>query len=207
MASISKYTLKRFPLYLEYIKRIDIKKRSYVSSKQIAMALGFGEVQVRKDLALLSCVGRPKVGYDIVELKNALTKALICKQNNDAVLVGVGKIGQALLGYLGFSEFGLNIEAGFDIDEKKVGTSIAGRPIYRLDELKDYVNKNNVKIVILTVPKEFAQKVVDMLRDTCVKGYWNFALVGLNVPDGVVVKTENIATSLLQLSMQISEKD
>ena len=99
---ISKAALGRVPLYLRYLKSLPPEVQT-VSATAVAKELGFGEVQVRKDLALSSSTGKPKVGYVRKELIESLEKILGCK-NGGAVVVGAGKLGTALLSYTGFEE-------------------------------------------------------------------------------------------------------
>ena len=108
---ISKAVLKRLPGYLSYLKGLDAQ---YISATAIATALNMGEVQVRKDLAAVSDGGRPKIGYERLSLMEDISSFLGYDNATDAILVGAGKLGQALLGYSGFEAYGLNILAAFD---------------------------------------------------------------------------------------------
>ncbi len=205
MSRFSLSTFQRLPIYLNYLNSIDLSKQSNISATQIANALGLGEIQVRKDLASLSCMGRPKTGYEIKVLIQSLKSTLGCNTKTDAVIVGVGKLGQALMGYSGFAEFGLNIVAGFDIDKNKIGMTIMDKNVYPIDALFDFVCRNNVKLVILTLPQAMAQPTVDLLKKSTVKGIWNFSTAHVIAPEGVTVKSENMAASLALLSKQINE--
>lgn len=204
MGKFSLSTFQRLPIYLNYLSAFDLDKQTTISATKIAKALSLGEVQVRKDLATLSCLGRPKTGYDIQTLIDALKSTLGCNTVTDAVMIGVGKLGQALMGYKGFEEFGLNIVAGFDSDINKIGKTFQGKKIYGLDEMLEFINKRKVKLVILTLPQSYAQQVVDMLDRSTVKGIWNFTMAHIRPPKGVIIKTENMASSLALLSKQIN---
>ncbi len=205
MSRFSLSTFQRLPIYLNYLSTFDVTKQSNISATQIANALNLGEVQVRKDLASLSCAGRPKTGYEIAVLVSALKKTLGCHTVTNAVIVGVGKLGQALMGYSGFAEFGLNLVAGFDTNKSIIGVSVYGKEILSIDKLYDFVTKNQIKLVILTLPQQHAQKIVDLLKGSCVKGIWNFTTAHILPPEGVIVKTENMASSLALLSKQINQ--
>lgn len=203
---ISPSTLKRLPIYLHYLKSI-IGKQVNVSATQIAGALDFGEVQVRKDLASISCGGKPKVGYAIKELMKEIEEYLGISERNDAVIVGVGRLGQALLEYNGFSEFGLTITAGFDVREDVVGTQVGGKPILDASGMENYVRENGTTMGIVTVPAKNAQVTADNLVKAGIKAIWNFSPTHIVVPDSVAVKNENLAASLAVLSKQIKEKN
>ncbi len=207
MSKFSLSTFQRLPIYLNYLSNFDTLKTKYISATKLSKALGLGEVQVRKDLATLNCLGRPKIGYDIQTLVSALKQTLGCNRQTSAVMVGVGKLGQALMGYGGFAEFGLNIVAGFDIDEKKVGTTVLDKSILPMERLNRFVTENQIKLIILTLPWQYAQSVVDMISGTPVKGVWNFTTAHILPPKGVTIKTENMASSLALLSKQINADD
>ena len=108
---ISKATLKRLPTYLAYLKSLPEGSSVNISATALAAGLHMGEVQVRKDLALVSSGGRPKIGYNRAALIADIEQFLGYGNTNDAVLIGAGKLGRALLGYSGFAEYGLNIVA------------------------------------------------------------------------------------------------
>ena len=200
---ISKSTLKRLPLYLSHLKSLPADGPSHISATTLAAALGMGEVQVRKDLALVSDGGRPKVGYHRESLIRDIVEFLDYDNTKDAVLVGAGKLGRALLGYSGFAKYGLNIVAAFDADDVLIGTSKSGKPIMHMSRLDEFCQKNKIRIGIITVPAECAQSVCDRLIANGIQAIWNFAPKHLDVPEGILVQTENMATSLALLSVHL----
>jgi len=203
---ISKSTLKRLPIYLSYLKGIPGDSSEYISATALAAALDMGEVQVRKDLALVSSGGRPKVGYHRESLVQDIEEFLGYANTNDAVLVGAGKLGRALLSYSGFAEYGLNILAAFDSDDVLIGTSKSGKPIMQMSRLEEFCKLNKIRIGIITVPGEFAQEVCDRLIGCGIQAIWNFAPKHLDVPAGILVQSENMAASLAVLSKHLSEQ-
>lgn len=206
---ISKSVLKRLPGYLTYLKGIPEDASPYISATALASALGMGEVQVRKDLAMVSDGGRPKIGYPRESLIEDIEQFLGYDNTTDAVLIGAGKLGQALMGYGGFDEYGLNIMAAFDIASKEDQT-VEGKPILPMSQLESFCRGNKVLMGIITVPAAQAQQVCDCLIRAGIKAIWNFAPTHLEVPSHILVQYENMATSLAVLSMhlqaQIKEK-
>jgi len=206
---ISRSVLKRLPGYLTYLKSISQTSSPYISATALAHALGMGEVQVRKDLALVSDGGRPKIGYLRDQLIDDIEQFLGYDNTTDAVLIGAGKLGQALLGYSGFEAYGLNILAAFDMNPPAEKTD-DGKPIYPMSELEGFCRVNKVLMGIITVPAVFAQEVCDKLIGCGIKAVWNFAPAHLDVPANILVQNQNMATSLAVLSMhlqaQIKEK-
>ncbi len=203
---ISLSTIRRLPIYLHYLKSLDVSQQN-ISATQIAGSLALGEVQVRKDLASISCGGKPKVGYDVKTLISELESYLGANDENSAVIVGVGRLGQALLEYDGFAQFGLEIVAGFDVREELFGKNVGGKPIFDEKQISSYVKDNGIAMAIITVPAVYAQATADKLIKSGIKAIWNFSPTHIVVPDSVVVKNENLATSLAVLSKQLKEKN
>ena len=199
---ISKSVLKRLPIYLGYLKGLPKDTATYISATALANALGMGEVQVRKDLAQVSDGGRPKIGYLRESLIDDINQFLGYDNTTDAVLVGAGKLGQALLGYSGFDDYGLNILAAFDANIKKP-QMVDGKPLLPMEELKSFCREHKILMGIITVPADSAQQVCDKVIDSGIKAIWNFAPVHLDVPDNILVQNENMATSLAVLSMHL----
>jgi len=199
---ISKSVLKRLPGYLSYLKAIPDSSSPYISATSLANALGMGEVQVRKDLAMVSDGGRPKIGYLRESLIEDISQFLGYDNTTDAILVGAGKLGQALLGYGGFEAYGLNILAAFDAQPAAEKTE-EGKPILPMEQMESFCRNNKVLMGIITVPAEHAQAVCDLLIKCGIKAVWNFAPVHLDVPPHILVQNENMATSLAVLSMHL----
>ena len=199
---ISKSVLKRLPGYLTYLKNMPENAPTHISATALANALGMGEVQVRKDLAMVSDGGRPKIGYLRESLVDDIEQFLGYDNTTDAVLIGAGKLGQALMAYNGFSEYGLNILAAFDANPKMDKTE-EGKPIYPIEKLASYCRAHKVLMGIITVPAEGAQQVADQLIAGGIKAIWNFAPTHLDVPAGILVQSENMATSLAVLSVHL----
>ena len=206
MADISLATVQRLPIYLDYLKNI-AGKHEFISATAVAQSLGFGEVQVRKDLASVCSSGRPKIGYNVEELAMQIEKYLGYNHTNNAVIIGAGKLGRALIGYDGFSRYGLNIVAAFDISSDLIGTEEGGKPIYGMTMLNAFCRKERVHIGIITVPAQFAQGAADALVDAGIQAIWNFAPTRLDLPDGIILKNENMASSLAVLSSMLARSN
>ena len=196
---LSKAVLKRLPGYLSYLKGLPEDASPYISATSIANALNMGEVQVRKDLAVVSNAGKPKIGYPRTDLVENISRYLCYDNTTDAILVGAGKLGQALLCYSGFAAYGLNILAAFDAN----ADAVDGDKILSMDAMEAFCRENNVHMGIITVPAECAQEVCDRMIQCGIKAIWNFAPVHLDVPQQTLVQNENMATSLAVLSMHL----
>lgn len=195
-------SLQRLPVYLNYLKSLS-KEQVYISSGSIADALGMGEVLVRKDLAFTSAIGKPRVGYVVVELIAALEEYLCCNGRRCAVLVGAGALGRAVLSYGGFKNYGIEIEAAFDADRQKIGTDIAGKPVYDIEELEERVKALNAELAVICVPYSCAQDVCDKLVKSGIKAILNFAPVLIRAPENVQIRHIDVAANLAVLSSMI----
>ena len=199
---ISKFMLKRLPVYLSYLKSLPADQFVHISATTLANALGMGQVQVRKDLAMVSDGGRPKIGYLREGLIDDIEQFLGYDSTTGAVLIGAGKLGQALMAYSGFAEYGLNIMAAFDVNPALDQTD-DGKPIYPITQLDAFCKEHKVLMGIITVPAEFAQEAADRLVAVGIKAIWTFAPAHLEVPEHILVQHENMATSLAVLSVHL----
>jgi redox-sensing transcriptional repressor len=196
-------TLRRYPVYCSYLKESLAKKVGYISATAIAVDLNLIPIQVRKDIEMTGLTGKPKIGYNVEELIDAIEHMLGWNSITCAIVAGMGNLGSALFGYQGFKNYGLEIVAGFDTDKKKQGKEIVGHRVYAPEKMKEIVDGNNARIGIITVPAKFAQEAADIMVRAGIKAIWNFAPVTLNVPDDVLVQQENLASSLAVLSQRI----
>ena len=200
--SIPKATLGRIPVYIRYLRELPKKSGATISATKIARGVQLGEVQVRKDLALISGCGKPRVGYELDKLMHDLENCLGSESLTNAVLIGAGKLGRALLDYDGFEEFGVKIMAGFDCNEKALQIS-KSKEVLPIRDIEAYCAENDIKIGIITVGQGSAQEVCDKLISCGIKAIWNFAPCVISVPEGVIMKQENLALSLAHLNSQI----
>ena len=202
--NISKHTLQRLPMYLSYIQGLPEDAPKNISATTIAEALQLNDVQVRKDLASVSSSGKPKVGYNVKDLIAELEAFLGYNDIDNAVIVGAGSLGKALLNYSGFKAYGLNIIAAFDLCEEP--TEFQGKTVFPIAQLGSFCRKVNVHIGIITVPASSAQEICDLLVESGIRAIWNFSPVHLVVPDGILVQNENMASSLALLSNHLREQ-
>ena len=207
-SKVTKRQLERYPKYLIYLKQLNSEGIEKVSSRLIAEVFDCSEEQVRKDLQAISEEkGTPRSGREVKKMIDTIEDFLDYKTEKDAIIVGVGRLGSALLYYGGFKNYGLNIVAGFDKNEEIVGTEINGKKIYHIKELKKVIKELNVKIAILTSGKDSAQEVADELVSAGIKAIWNFARRRLDVDENVVVENVDLPASLSFLSYKMSQKE
>jgi len=202
---ISKTLLKRLPVYLNYLKSLP-EGNENISATAIANALNLGHVLVRKDLAKISGEGRRRTGRSRMELIQDIEQYLDYTSATTTVVIGTGALGQALLDYSGFEASGLNIMAAFD-PNPTVKCSPSGKPIYSMSRLESFCKCYDVRIGIIAVPAETAQRVCDGLIACGIHAIWNFAPVRLTVPEDVVLQSENFAVSISSLRMRLKNRE
>lgn len=203
--SIPKATLGRLPRYLQYLKNLPDSEDATISATAIAKELSLGDVQVRKDLAAVSGAGRPKIGYRRAKLIGDIERCLGYDSLTNAVLVGAGKLGRALLDYDGFEEFGVKIIAGFDCNDRALQIGKNTKPILPIKDIGAYCREYGVRLGVITVGQGSAQEVCDKLVESGIEAIWNFVPCALRVPSNVILKQENLALSLAYLNSQISK--
>ncbi len=197
-------SVRRLPLYLRLLRELRAEGHEAVSCTQISESLALGTVQVRKDLAITGIVGRPKVGYQITELVDAIEDFLGWKNTRDAFLVGAGSLGSALMGYDGFRDNGLNIVAAFDTDPAKIGTRIHDKVVLDWESFHDLVQRMHILIGILTVPAAVAQDATNAMVLAGIRAIWNYTPATLEVPPAIVVEDVRLASSLATLSSRLT---
>jgi len=200
---VSVQTIQRLPRYYQYISYLRKQGVKNVSSLSLSQQTYVEATQVRKDLTSIGHTGKPKVGYDIALLMATIEGFLGLHDIQDAILVGVGHLGTAIVQYSGFANYGLRIKAVFDADPVKVGSHIQGRVIQDVANVAQYIPQHNIPVAILTLPAPGAQETTDLLVNSGIKAIWNFAPINLQAPDHIIVKNENLAFGLAILKHRL----
>ncbi len=196
---IPQETARRLSLYLRSLKMLDQKNKAVASSEDITRFSNISSVQFRKDLSYFGGFGKRGVGYEVKGLMREIEKILGTDAARKIALVGVGKLGSALLGYTGFPEFNLQIVAAFDADPDKIGKTKRGFKIESISNMKEIIKKEGVEVAILSVSAESAQDVAGALADSGIKAILNFAPVNLALPKDVFVSNVDMASELESL--------
>lgn len=202
----SQPTIKRLPSYLHIVEAALRDGREYISGTVIAEELELEPIQVRKDLAVTGIIGKPRIGFPVAELIQAINSFLDWNQAHNAIIVGAGNLGTALTGYTEFPRHGLRIVAAIDADRSKVGSDLNGVIVHHVGELPEIITRHQVELAVLTVPSSYAQEVADLLVDAGIGAIWNFTNIKIKVPDHVVVQKEDLSSGYAVLSVKIKQK-
>src|SRR5512138_1284201 len=199
-------SLRRLPHYYRLGQHLLQAGVRNVSSSLIGKDLGLDPTQVRKDLEMIGLAGKPKVGFGVADLLRGIETFLGWERPKEAVLVGAGSLGSALLRYERFREYGISIAAAFDTDPSKIGSSIGGKEVFLLDSLPGRVRRMSVQLGIITTPPQAAQRVADLMVEGGIRAIWNFAPVHVRVPEHVVLQNEDLCHSLASLSLKLARR-
>lgn len=198
--TISKASFRRLPRYHQIMRAFEDLGRKFISSKELSEILEINETLVRKDMADLAIRGKPNQGYSIENLRQTIERFLGLKEPTEAFVVGAGHLGQALVMYPGFELYGLKISGIFDNDPQKVGSLVGNNEILSVFRLASMIEKHQIKLLILCVPKEAAQEVTNIAVKSGVKAIWNFTPQELQAPKGIRVRNEQIIAGFMALS-------
>jgi len=189
-------TIRRLPWYLSYVKMLDKLHVEYVSSTQISKELNVQSSQIAKDLSFLNLRGKTRIGYEVSGLVQVLEDFLGFNKQHDAVVIGTGSLGTALMQDHGLENYGLNIVAGFDVRNEVIGTTIGGLPVYDVKDLSSWQRQHGVSIAILTVSVDHAQEAASAAIDSGVTALWNFTPYRIKAPEDVIIANTSIYAHL-----------
>ena len=206
MKRIADSTVRRLSAYLRFLEDFENRGLTTISSEELARRGGTTSAQVRKDLSFFGSFGKRGLGYSVPELAGRLREILGLGREWRVVIVGAGKIGAALAQYRGFRQRGFNILAAYDNNPEKVGKRVEGIEVRDIEQLERDIQREKPDIVVLTVPGDEAQRMVDRVVKAGVKAILNFAPTQLHAPADVTVKTVNMAMELEGLSFALTNR-
>ncbi len=206
MRKISESTVTRLSQYYRILNDLIEKNVETVSSSEIAQINSITAAQVRKDLSFFGSFGKRGLGYKTRELKETIAGILGLHKKWNVALAGFGNIGRALLLYDEFKKQGFHIQAIFEVDENKIGSTIHGVDILHVNDAPQILLSKEIEIVIIAVPAKSAQKVIDFFVNLGIKAFLNFASTSIRVPKGVIVKNENMSIELEALTYFLTNK-
>ena len=189
-------TLRRLPWYLAYVTTLRKQGVDNVSTTRISAHVGVDSSQIAKDLSFLDIKGKTRIGYEVQALEAALRHFLGFAELHNAVIVGTGSLGSALMRDRGLHRYGLNIVAGFDSNPDIVGTENCGVRIYHIDRMATVCRELDVNIAAITVPVGAAQEVAEACVEAGIHAIWNFTPWRIQAPAGIVVQNTSIYAHL-----------
>lgn len=204
---ISQAVIRRMPRYYRYLGELLDAGVERISSNELSSRMKVTASQIRQDLNNFGGFGQQGYGYNVKYLYDEIGKILGLDHQHNIIVIGAGNLGQALANYVKFEKRGFMITGLFDVNPALRGLSVRGIEIRMLDELAEFVQHHKVDIAALTMPKEKADEVANMLVALGIDAIWNFAHLDLELPDHVVVENVHLSDSLMQLSYNIVKKE
>ena len=201
---ISKAVIKRLPRYYRYLGELMEEGIERISSNELSAKMRVTASQIRQDLNNFGGFGQQGYGYNVPYLYEEIGKILGLDKTHHMIIIGAGNLGQALANYVKFEKRGFKIVGVFDINPVLKGISIRGNGIRMMSELPDFLQKEDVQIAALTVPKSSAAEIAELLVQNGIKAIWNFAHLDLNVPKDVIVENVHLSESLMRLSYNLN---
>lgn len=202
--SISKAVIKRLPRYYRYLGELMEEGIERISSNELSAKMRVTASQIRQDLNNFGGFGQQGYGYNVPYLYEEIGKILGLDKTHHMIIIGAGNLGQALANYVKFEKRGFKIVGVFDINPVLKGISIRGNGIRMMSELPEFLQKEDVQIAALTVPKSSAAEIAELLVQNGIKAIWNFAHLDLNVPKDVIVENVHLSESLMRLSYNLN---
>lgn len=200
---ISETVIRRMPVYHRYLKELIEDGVERVSSKELSGLTGFSASQIRQDLNNFGGFGQQGYGYNTKALKDQIDKILGIDKSYKSIVIGAGRLGQAIARYNGFRDSGFNVISLFDIKDDI--DDISGIKVRKMEDLEKYIRDEGVDVAIITVPREVCEDVAKRAIEAGVRGIWNFAPYDLKGPEGIVVENIRLNDSLLTLSYFMKE--
>ncbi|MBE5864878.1 MAG: redox-sensing transcriptional repressor Rex [Lachnospiraceae bacterium] len=201
---ISQAVIGRLPRYLRYLGDLKDEGVERISSQELSELMKVTASQIRQDFNNFGGFGQQGYGYNVEYLYQEIGKILGLDQKHNFIIIGAGNLGRALGNYLNFERRGFIFKGMFDKNPDLVGEDVRGIKVMPMEELEHFVRENDIDIAVLTIPKNSAVNIVDVLVDNGIQAIWNFAHVDLNVPEGILVENVHLSDSLMKLSYNIN---
>lgn len=185
---IPEVVINRLPVYARALAALAEAGEAVVSSQALGEQLDITPAQIRKDLSYFGRFGKQGRGYNVDDLLRRLREILGLNRRWKVCVVGMGRLGQAIVEYGGFEPQGFDVVAVFDVDPGKVGKQVGNFRIRHVDDLESYLKECSVDIGVVAVPAGAAQEVVDRLVGCGVKSILNYAPTTTHVPADVQMR-------------------
>ena len=204
---ISTAVIRRLPRYYRYLEELIDSGVERISSNELSERMKVTASQIRQDLNNFGGFGQQGYGYNVKYLHAEIAKILGIDKKHNMIIIGAGNLGQAIANYSAFEKRGFVVKGIFDINPKLVGMTVRGIEVMNLEDLPEFVKKENIDIAALTIPRQAAREVAKEVAEDGIKAIWNFAHTDLALNDDVVVENVHLSESLMQLSYRLARKE
>ena len=198
--------IKRLPKYYRYLTTMQRNGVEKVSSSELARIMGTTASQVRQDYNCFGGFGQQGIGYKVDTLQSEVSKLLFGDNGEklSTILLGVGRLGNAVSSFLTRDVNGYRLLAAFDVREDVVGTEMNGVPVRHIRDLAEFCNANHPQVAVLCIPRESAAELSSTLVSLGIKGFWNFSVYLLSVVySEIIVYNVHLGDSLMSLGYRM----
>lgn len=202
--AIPKAVIQRMPRYYRYVSELMNEGIEKVSSGELSKKMNITASQVRQDFNMFGEFGLKGYGYHVKTLYEEIRTIMGVEQKKNLIVIGAGNLGQALVSYANFVKYGFVMKGMFDVNPHLIGLVVNGIEIQSLDNLENFIYKNNIHIAVLTMPKKNAPAIAERLYHVGIRAIWNFSSVDLNLPDDVVIENVHLSESLIKLAFELN---
>lgn len=204
---VSNNVIRRLPRYLRKLDELAANGVTRISSFELGQQLGLTPSQIRQDFSCFGEFGQQGYGYNVADLRSHIATILGSDRGFNAILIGVGNLGRALIENFSFADCGFTLSAAFDVNPALIGTNFGDIPVYSMDDLGKYLGENTVDVAVLTVPKQVAVSVAEHIEGLGIEAIWNFTNVELTEPNtNTLIENMHFSDSLLSLSYFVAER-
>ncbi len=201
--NVPEVVIKRLPRYYRYLGECLDQGITRISSGKLSEKMNVTASQIRQDFNYFGGFGQQGYGYNAEYLHNEIAQILGLKNGYKAIIIGAGHLGMALANHASFEKRGFQITALFDVDEKKIGTKINGKPVFHINEMEKYIKKYNISIAILALPKSEVSELSEKLAEYGIRGLLNFSSAEIKTSKHISVENVHMSDSLMTLSYKI----
>ncbi len=202
---VSEAVIKRLPRYYRYLGDLLNDGISRISSKDLSELMGITASQIRQDLNCFGGFGQQGYGYNVSYLYEEIGDILGTDRENSVIILGAGNLGKAIANYTNFKRRGFSIKAIFDNNEQIIGTKINSIDVLNIDTLEEFLESNEIDIVVFALPAVGIKNVLDIIVKSNIKGIWNFSYLDVKVPKHISMVNVHLSDSLMTLSYKIKE--
>ncbi len=194
-------SLERLCAMYHILEALEQNSQKTISSIELGKRLGINSNSVRKDISFLGEIGNCRAGYDVQKLKEHITVHLRINRKRTACVVGLGRLGTAILNYERLSKGDFIIVAGFDTNINKIETIQTHVPLYPANEIPIVVKREKIELAILAVPDFAAEESARRLIEGGIKGIVNFSPAIIKPLGDVRIRNIDLITEFRILSV------
>ena len=198
MKTLPSATRKRLVLLIELLQKW---KKVRITSIELSQILGCKDSLIRSDFRFIKTAKGAKNGYDVQVLKSSISE-ILCSEfqsERNCCVVGLGRLGAALLDNSIFEGSGFKICAGFDSSVNRVEMLRSTFELFPANRIESVCQQQKIQYAFLCCPNAEVEKMVQRLVNAGIKGIVNYTTAVFPVPPTVKVQNVSPITALMNM--------